>query len=66
MAAFFLPILAETLEDFWGYFYSLLEQLFIFRRLPRVNLQCHQPVTLIYVMFSLTPDFHLNDNPTEQ
>lgn len=60
-------VLAETLEDFiLGYFYSSHEQLFIFRRRPRVNLQCHQPVTVIYVMFSLTPDFYLNDSPTEQ
>lgn len=64
---FFSLVLAETLEDFiLGDFYSSHEQLFIFRRRPRVNLQCHQPVTVIYVMFSLTPDFYLNDSPTEQ
>lgn len=48
------------------YFDPSHEQLFIFRSRPRVNLECHQPVTEIYVMFSLTPDFYLNDSPTEQ
>lgn len=49
-----------------GYFDPSREQLFIFRSRPRVNLECHQPVTVIYVMFSLTPDSYLNDSPTEQ
>lgn len=30
-----------------------------------VNLQCNQRVTVIYVMFSVTPDFYLNGQPRE-
>lgn len=41
-------------------------ELFIFGARPLVNLQCNQLVTVIYVMFSVTPDFYLNDNPARQ
>lgn len=44
----------------------LHEQLFIFRTHSRVNLQCNHLVKVIYVMFSLTPDFYLNDSPSKQ
>ena len=40
--------------------------LFIFGRRPLVNLQCNQHVTMIYVMFSVTTDFYLNDSPAKQ
>lgn len=44
----------------------LSKGLFIFRTRPLVNLQCNQLVTVIYVMFSVTPDFYLNDNSATQ
>lgn len=41
-------------------------EVFVFGTRPLVNLQCNQLVTVIYVMFSVTPDFYLNDNRVGQ